>query len=403
VVENEQLGRNRDFRRLWSAGAVSALGTAVSSIAYPLLALDVAGSVAQAGLVGLLGLGAGAVARLPAGVLVDRVRVRRLLVASDLVRLVVTAAVLAGAISGRLALWELALVAAVTAAASAVHDVARSVALRRVVASTRLAQAFALDEGRNHVTGLLGQPLGGLLYGVAPALPLAVDLLSFAASARLGATISDPLLPTDGPRASVRDEIATGLVFVWRQPLLRTALLAAAGFQLVFTAAVFALIATFRTAGTSSAALGLLFGVAGCGGIAGALAAGRLQRRLPLHVLLVSMGGVAAVVFALLAQQRQPLVVGLLLGSIFFLSAPANAVLLAAQAACTPLALQGRAMSASFLIAGLVAPLGPPLAGVALDHAGPTSTFLGIAGLTALISTAVHARRSTLVPPATPA
>jgi hypothetical protein len=107
---------------------------------------------------------------------------------------------------------------------------------------------------------------------------------------------------------------------------------------------------------------------------------------------------VAAVVFALLAELHQPLIVGLLLGSIFFLSAPANAVLLAAQVSCTPLPLQGRAMSASYLIAGLVAPLGPPLAGAALDHTGPTATFLGIAVLTALISTAVHLRRSTLTP-----
>lgn len=107
------------------------------------------------------------------------------------------------------------------------------------------------------------------------------------------------------------------------------------------------------------------------------------------------MGAVAALVFALLAELHQQLVVGLLLGSIFFLSAPANAVLLAAQVTCTPLALQGSAMSASYLIAGLVAPLGPPLAGAALDHTGPTTTFLGIATATALVSIAVHLRRST--------
>lgn len=72
---DERLSRNADFRRLWSAGVVSVLGTAVGSLTYPLLALSVADSVAQAGLVGLLGLGAGAAARVPAGVLVDRVRV----------------------------------------------------------------------------------------------------------------------------------------------------------------------------------------------------------------------------------------------------------------------------------------------------------------------------------------
>jgi MFS family permease len=397
-VTEDGLSQNTDFLRLWISGVVSVLGTAISSLTFPLLALAVADSVAQAGLVGLLGLGAGAAVRLPAGVLVDRVPVRLVLVSTDLVRLLVTAAVLVGVVSGRIALWELALAAALNAGAAAVHDVARSVAMRRVVAAPQLTRAFALDEGRNHVTSLLGQPLGGLLYGVAPALPLAVDVLSFATSAGLSARISDPLRPTPGLRGNARAEMVTGLVFVWRQPLLRTALLAAAGFQLVFAAAVFALIATLKAAGTSPGQLGLLFGVAGFGGVAGALATTRMRHHFSLHVLVTSMGAVAALVFALLAELHQPLVVGLLLGSIFFLSAPANAVLLAAQVTCTPLPLQGRAMSASYLIAGLVAPLGPPLAGTALDHIGPTTTFLGVATATALVSIAVHLRRSTLTP-----
>lgn len=396
-MEEEPLSTNNDFRRLWSAGVVSVLGSAISSLAYPLLALGIASSVAQAGLVGLFGLGVGAAVRLPAGVLVDRVRVRRVLVFCDLVRLLTTAAVLVGVVSGRLVLWELAVAAAVNAAAGATHDVARSVALRRVVAASQRTQAFALDEGRNHVTGLLGQPVGGVLYGAAPGLPLAVDLLSFATSAGLSAQISDPLRPSDdGPPGSVRADVLAGLVFVWRQPLLRTTLLAAAGFQLVFSAAVFALIASLQDSGTSPAALGLLFGIAGCGGLGGAFATTWLQRRISLPVLVTTMGAVAAVVFAVLAGLHQPLVIGLLLGSIFFLSAPANAMLLTAQVSCTPLALQGRAMSASYLIAGLVAPLGPPLAGIALDHTGPTATFLAIATVTALISTAVHLRRATL-------
>lgn len=190
--------------------------------------------------------------------------------------------------------------------------------------------------------------------------------------------------------------MVTGLVFVWRQPLLRTTLLAAAGFQLVFSATVFALIAALKAAGKSPAALGLLFGIAGIGGVGGAIATTWVRRRLSLPVVVTAMGAVATVVFAMLAGLQQPLVIGLLLGSIFFLSAPANAMLLAAQISCTPLALQGRAMSASYLIAGLVAPLGPPFAGAAFDHTGPVVTFLGIAAVTALITTAIYLRRSSL-------
>ena len=58
-------------------------------------------------------------------------------------------------------------------------------------------------------------------------------------------------------------------------------------------------------------------------------------------------------VFGALAWIDQPLLAGLLLGTIFWTSAPANAVLLAAQIRRTPARLQGRVMAASYLVAGL--------------------------------------------------
>ena len=44
--------RNRDFMLLWSGQVVSSLGSAVSSVAFPLLVLALTGSLAKAGLAG---------------------------------------------------------------------------------------------------------------------------------------------------------------------------------------------------------------------------------------------------------------------------------------------------------------------------------------------------------------
>jgi MFS family permease len=96
------LRRNRDFVRLWTSEVVSTLGSSTASLAYPLLALGITGSAAQAGLLALVGQSAGAVMRLPAGSLIDRIPLRRVLVTSDVVRAGTTAAAAASLLTGHL-------------------------------------------------------------------------------------------------------------------------------------------------------------------------------------------------------------------------------------------------------------------------------------------------------------
>ena len=388
-----RLRRSGDFVRLWTGGAVSGLGSAITGLAYPLLALSVTDSADLAGLLGLVALTAGAVVRLPAGAVVDRVPLRRILVAADVLRIVTTAALALSLLSGHLALWQLLVVAAINAFAAAFGDIAHSVALRHVVDEAQLPQAFSLNEGLGHAIALVGQPTGGLLYGVAPALRLAADLISFGVRAGLSATITQPLLPSTDPKSRprrVRDDLLTGVAFLWREPFLRATLLAAAAFQLVFTGATFALVSSFTAAGATATSLGGLFAIAAFGGVLGALATPALQSRLQLTTMVLTMGWTATAAFAAFSFTRQPLAAGVLLGGIYFMAAPANAVLLAAQIHRTPAPLQGRVMAASSLIAGLAAPLGPPTSGVVLDTTGPAITFAGIAALTALTTIAIH-------------
>lgn len=73
----------------------------------------------------------------------------------------------------------------------------------------------------------------------------------------------------------------------------------------------------------------------------------------------------------------------------YFFAAPANAVLLAAQMSGTPQHLQGRVMAASFLGAGLAAPIGPPISGFLLDRTNPVIAFSLIAGVTTVVTLAV--------------
>lgn len=265
----------------------------MTTLAYPLLALSVTDSAGQAGLLGLVTMAAGTLMRLPAGAIIDRVRLRGVLIGSDGIRLATTTALAVSVMLGHLALWQLLLVAPVNAFAGVFNEIAHSVALRHVVTPTQRPQAFALNEGRGHAISLTGQPAGGLLYGISAVLPLIADTISFAVSATLSATLRHPLRPSSdaSDRPRIRNDLLTGMAFLVKEPFLRSTLLTATGFQFVFTATTFALIANFTRSETTPAKLGGLFAIAAAGGILGAIAAPRLQARFQPKTLVLMLGG----------------------------------------------------------------------------------------------------------------
>jgi MFS family permease len=86
------LHRNRDFVLLWSGQTLSALGSQVSLVAYPLLVLAVTGSPAKAGVVGFAKSVPIVLLALPAGALADHLNRKLLMVACDCVRALALAA-----------------------------------------------------------------------------------------------------------------------------------------------------------------------------------------------------------------------------------------------------------------------------------------------------------------------
>ena len=176
------LRKNRDFMALWSGHTISSLGSSIAMIAYPLLALLATGSAFTAGVIAFVGMAAGAILRLPAGVLVDRLPRRLLLVACDAMRAVTTASVALAVVVDRLSMTHLVIVAVVNSGCDALFDPAQMVAVRQVVPTPQLPNAMAQNEARGHLATLGGPPLGGLLFGVAPAMPIAAQAASFLTS-----------------------------------------------------------------------------------------------------------------------------------------------------------------------------------------------------------------------------
>ena len=386
------LRRNRDFLLLWSGQAISAMGSSMAAIVYPLLALTATGSAALAGVVGFVGMVVAVLLRLPSGVLADRLPLKPLMVISDLVRAATTASIIIAVVAGRVTLTQLIAAAVLSSAGGTAFEAAQAVAVRHVVPSRQLPHALAQNEARGHIASLTGQPIGGYLYGISAALPVLADALSYLASATLIAFIRKAMHDErhQHNRRPMWRDIPTGLRYVWRSAFLRVTLLCAAGINLVFAGLSLIIIAAQTANGTAAVHLGTAFSMGAIGGILGAWASAPIQSRLPPSTLVYAFGWTATVAFAALSQTSNTYTVGALLAVVFFTATPANAMLFAVQIHITPPELQGRVISAAMLTAGIAAPLGPLLGGFLFDHSGQAPTFLTFSTMVAALTITMH-------------
>jgi MFS family permease len=278
------LHRNQGFRLFLTAGLVSQVGTRVSAVAVPLVAvLALRASPLQVGLlaaaqtVGFLLVG------LPAGVWVDRVRRRPLLVATDLVRGALLLAVPVAYLLDRLTLPLLYVTALGVSVATALFDIAHQSYLPTLLDDDRLARGNGRLETVRSVSEVGGPSVGGWLVALVGApLALVVDAVSYLLSGLLLGRIKTPE-PRPG-RVSGRRvgrDIRQGLSFVLRHPIMRMIVLRSALANMAFSL-MFAVEALFlvREVGLSPRTFGVLLATGAVGGIVGGLLAPRLAARV---------------------------------------------------------------------------------------------------------------------------
>src|SRR5215204_3545294 len=171
----ERLGRNRDFVLLWT-------GQAVSSIAYPFLVLSLGYTAGDAGVVGFVAALPYLLFQLPAGVWVDRVNRKRLMIGCDVIRGVALASIAVTVALGAATLVQIATVAFVEGSMFVIFTAAERSAIANVVESHQLTAALSMNEARTRAAGLAGAPLGGFLFALGRAVPFLFDAVSYLAS-----------------------------------------------------------------------------------------------------------------------------------------------------------------------------------------------------------------------------
>jgi MFS family permease len=291
------LWRHRDFRQLWAAETVSQTGTQVTQLALPVVAVTVlAASPFEMGVLSALETAAFLLIGLPAGAWVDRWRRKRVLVANDLVRALALASLPVAWAMHALGLPQLFVVAAITGAATVFFDVAYQSYLPALVARDQIVDGNGKLETSRAVAQVAGPGLTGVLLRVvsAPVL-ISVDAVSFLFSALFIGRIRTPdVVPDRATRRPLRVEIAEGLSFVVRHPLLRR-IVACTGTSNLFSAITYTLLVLYalRTLHLSQSTLGLVLSAGAIGGLLGAVVASPFARlvgegrAIPLSVLLL--------------------------------------------------------------------------------------------------------------------
>ena len=389
------LWRNRDFTLLWSSQVISTVGTRVTSVAYPLLVLLLTGSPALAGVVGFAQTLPFLLLYLPGGAWVDRWDRRRTMVVCEVGRMVALGSIAVTAVVGgvhSITIAQLAAVAFVEGSLFVLFDLAEGAALPRLVPAGQLPTAVAWNQARTQGADLVGQPLGGLLFAIAPALPFAVDSVSYLVSGGAVAAIRTRL---QGERAATADRlrtrIAQGVRFVRRSAFLREMVVIVGWMNLVFNGTFLVLIVRAQRLGGSPGQIGLMLAAYGLGGILGAIAAPALQRRLPGRVVLITIAWLWTALGIALAFAPSLVWLAVLVFVLNLFGAPYNVVIGARLYQLVPEAIFGRVRSVGRIVAWGTIPIGTLLGGLLADRlgAGPALLVLGLGMIPIAIASTV--------------
>jgi MFS family permease len=279
------------FVRLWLAGTVSWLGTFTFGLALQLLLIETLdadqaaiGLVRSAQWVPALAIG------MLAGVLIDRVRRRPVLIAADTVTALATGGIGALALTGLLTVPVLAGLVALVGAASMFYHAAHQSYLPRLVPTRLLPVANARIEQTMTAAEAIGPLVAGALVRFLSA-PVAIlfNAVSKAASAVLLATIRvEEPTPERHPDRHVWRELKEGASWVYRH---RTLAPDAVSMHLwfFFNSAVMTVFVFHATEelGLDALTVGLVLSCAGVSGVIGAGLAPRAAERFDLGAVCV--------------------------------------------------------------------------------------------------------------------
>jgi MFS-type transporter involved in bile tolerance (Atg22 family) len=411
VVAPTRLGR--PFRWLLSSSALTNLGDGVIVAAGPLLVASLTSDAFLVSLAFLFEYLPSLVLGAFAGVIVDRVDRRRLVILVNLARAIVFAllaiAIVSNVVSIAIVLGALLLLSAL----ETFGDLAGSSLLPRLVtrqglglANARLQSTYLLPNQ------LIGPPIGAFLFAAGASIPFIADAVSYVGGALLISRIAASVAArpassaADAPGGAGADagneddepategvsgiwhELVEGFRWLMAHPPMRTLVLTILAFNVTFGAAWSVLVLYARDQlQMDTVGFGLLTTASAIGGIIGTTAYGALERRFSLADimrvgLLIETG--THLTLALTHSPAVALAVMVVFGAHAFVWGTTSTTV---RQRAVPDALMGR-VSGIYRVAvfgGMV--VGAPIGGVLASTFGITAPFwFGFAGSAILVT-----------------
>ncbi|MCA1846196.1 MAG: MFS transporter, partial [Actinobacteria bacterium] len=281
-----------EFRLFWAGESVSLVGSAVTYVAFPLVAvLTLHASPLEIGVLAMAGKLPPLVFGAFVGVVVDSLPRRTLMIWSDLGRMALLASVPVAAAAGVLTIGQLILVSFVIGSLSLVFNVAYQAFLPSVVHRDQLAEGNGKLAASQSVAEVTGPGVAGWMMALAgPAGALLVDAASFGVSALAlrALRVEEQHRPRRG-KAPFWSATRSGFIALWADPVLRSVTVSTSivvAFSQIQMAVYFLFLVKELHFGSGT--IGVLFSVSGVFGFMGAVFSDRISRRIGVGALIVA-------------------------------------------------------------------------------------------------------------------
>ena len=368
------LWSSSDFLKLWTGQSISELGSQISGLAIPWLAgADLHATPLEFSFLTVLGLLPFMLFALPAGVWVDRLRRRPILIVGDAARAVLLGYVPLAWALGILTIPQLLVIQFLVGVFTVFFDIAYQSYLPALVEGKQLVDGNSKLQTTAAAAGIAGPGLGGALIGALTApYAIVLDAASFVVSTAfmipIRAVEQTPERTEGTRRPKMLPELKEGIAYVVHHPHLRwiAVCTGSSNFFSMVTMAI-GLLYMQRSLGLPAFWVGIVYAGYGVGALAGAVTTTRLQRAVGvgrailIPSILFSCAGFA---YPLAPHGMQAVPILLAASLVFgFASMAYNIVQVSYRQAITPQRLLGRMNASMRWIVWGTMPLGSILGG----------------------------------------
>jgi predicted MFS family arabinose efflux permease len=369
--------RIHNFRLLWIGEGISLLGDQFYLIALPWLVLSLTGNALAVGTVLATAGIPRALFMLVGGALTDRFTPRRLMINSNLTRMILTGFFAALVWTGLIQIWMLYAFALLFGLADAFFFPAQTSIVPQLVDRDHLQAGNALIQGTATLSVFVGPILAGVLVawldrsrstsGIA--LAIAIDSLSFLASVSMLSLmkIKSANPGTERALGGVFASIRAGLLYVWNDATLKIVFPITIGLNILINgpfAVGIPVVARTRFP-EGAIAFGLIMSMFGGGALSGIILAGVLpkpskKRLVTIPLSVISMMGVGLAVVGIAQIMYVAAAAALVMG---MANGYANIMLITWLQQKVAPEMMGRVMSLVMLAAVGLNPVSTALAG----------------------------------------